>query len=97
MTAQLREILRRKQLEQRLNIGCSAIYAKLKFNPKRPGDYDPTFPKPIPLGERAVGWLAHEVDAWLDAQAAKRNASANPEPAPIPQPRRTARKQGGAV
>lgn len=25
------------------------------------------FPAPIPLGPRAVGFVAHEVDAWLHA------------------------------
>ena len=40
-------------------------------NPKRPRDYDPTFPKPIPIGAKAVGWFLEDVDAWLDAQAAK--------------------------
>ncbi|NCC62187.1 MAG: AlpA family transcriptional regulator [Verrucomicrobiae bacterium] len=24
-----------------------------------------TFPKPVPLGPRAVGWFEHEIDAWL--------------------------------
>jgi prophage regulatory protein len=25
-----------------------------------------TFPKPVPLGERAVAWIEAEVDAWID-------------------------------
>ena len=24
-----------------------------------------TFPAPISLGDRAVGWLEHELDAWI--------------------------------
>ena len=27
-----------------------------------------TFPPPVNLGKRAVGWLASEVDAWLAVQ-----------------------------
>lgn len=69
-------ILRRKQVEARIGLARSPIYAKLKHNPKRPGDYDPTFPKPIALGARAVGWIESEIDAWLAAQIEK---SRNPE------------------
>ena len=25
------------------------------------------FPRPIPLGERAVGWLEAEIDSWIEA------------------------------
>ena len=77
MTAQLRDalqrvtILRRKQLEARIGLSRSTIYAKLNPNPSRPGDYDPTFPKPISLGPKAVGWIEAEVDAWLAAQVEK--------------------------
>lgn len=77
MAAQLRAaltILRRKQVEARTGLSRSTIYAKLTRNPKRPGDYDPTFPRPIPVGVRAVGWLEHEVDAWLSAQIKKSRA-----------------------
>jgi len=30
------------------------------------------FPQPIPLGGRTVGFLEHEIDMWLEAQAASR-------------------------
>jgi prophage regulatory protein len=39
-------ILRRKQVEARTGLSRSSIYARLRYNPKRPGDYDPTFPRP---------------------------------------------------
>jgi len=29
------------------------------------------FPKPYKIGERAVAWLASDIDAWIDAQNAK--------------------------
>lgn len=64
-------IIRRAQLEKKLGLSRSTIYAKLKPNPKRPSDYDPTFPRPIPIGAKAVGWILEDVDIWLDAQAAK--------------------------
>ena len=31
------------------------------------------FPKPIKLGERSVGWLSREIDAWIEARAANRD------------------------
>ena len=70
-------ILRRKQVEARIGLSRSAIYSKLRHNPRRPSDYDPTFPKPIPVGARAVGWVESELNAWLVAQINKgRKASA---------------------
>ncbi len=32
------------------------------------------FPKSYPNGERAVAWLASDIDAWIDAQIAKAGA-----------------------
>jgi prophage regulatory protein len=33
-----------------------------------------TFPKPVSIGAQAVGWLAHEVDAWIADRIAARDA-----------------------
>jgi prophage regulatory protein len=74
MAAQIQNaltILRRKQVEARTGLSRSSIYAKLKHNPRRPGDFDPTFPKPISVGAKAVGWIEAEIDAWLAAQVEK--------------------------
>lgn len=71
MAAQLQTaltILRRKQVEARTGLSRSAIYAKFRFNPKRPNEFDPSFPKPVPIGARAVGWIEAEVSAWIAAQ-----------------------------
>lgn len=64
-------ILRRKQVEVRTGLSRTTIYARLKLDPKRPGDYDPTFPRPIQLGAKAVGWIESEVNDWLTAQRGK--------------------------
>lgn len=64
-------ILRRKQVEARTGLSRSSIYARLKPNPKRPADFDPTFPRPVSLGAKAVGWIEAEIDAWLTAQVEK--------------------------
>ena len=74
MAAQIQSaltILRRKQVEVRTGLSRSSIYARLRQNPKRPGDYDPTFPKPISVGAKAVGWIEAEINEWLVAQVEK--------------------------
>jgi prophage regulatory protein len=74
VTAQIQSaltILRRKQVEARTGLSRSSIYARLRHNPKRPGDFDPTFPKPISVGAKAVGWIEAEIVAWLTAQVEK--------------------------
>ena len=38
---------------------------------------DPTFPVSIQLNKRVVGWLEHEIDAWLEQKAAAARASSN--------------------
>ena len=50
-------ILRRPQVEARTGLSRSTIYARIQ---------DGTFPRSILLGARAVGWLEHEIDGWLD-------------------------------
>lgn len=74
MAAQLQAaltILRRKQVEARTGLSRSSIYAKMRHNPKRPGDFDPSFPTPVSVGAKAVGWVEAEVDAWIAAQILK--------------------------
>lgn len=56
-------ILRRRQVEQRVGLSRSPLYARIKVG---------GFPKPVRLGNgRAVGWLEGEVDAWLAEQVRK--------------------------
>jgi prophage regulatory protein len=63
-------IIRRREVEARVGLSRSTIYSKLRGN--RPGEIDPSFPKPIKIGPKAVGWIESEVEAWLAEQAAKR-------------------------
>lgn len=58
-------ILRRREVEARTGLGCSTIYEGIKAG---------TFPAPIQLGPKSVGWLSHEIDAWLAARVAARDA-----------------------
>ena len=63
------KILRRHQLTARTGLSISTCYDKLNENSPR---YDPTFPKPIKLGPKAVGWVESEVEAWLERLMASR-------------------------
>lgn len=40
---------------------------------------DEGFPAPIQLGPRSAGFLKAEVDAWIEARKAKRDASDRPQ------------------
>jgi prophage regulatory protein len=44
-------------------LGRSSIYAGVKAG---------TFPAPIKLGDRAIGWLDSEVQTWVKSRAASR-------------------------
>jgi len=59
-------ILRRKQVETRTGLSRSTIYLRIQ---------EGTFPKPVNLGARAVGWLENEIEAWLAARLEVRNNS----------------------
>lgn len=50
-------IYRRKQLEWKLKISRSTIYAMIKAG---------TFPRPILIGKRAVGWPEDVVAEWIE-------------------------------
>ena len=79
MAAQIQSaltILRRKQVEARTGLSRSSIYARLRPNPKRPGDYDPSFPKPVSVGAKSVGWIEAEIEAWIAAQIQKSRKAA---------------------
>ena len=54
-------ILRRPDVERRTGLSRSTIYLKVSLG---------LFPKPIKLGPRAIGWLATEIDEWLQEQVA---------------------------
>lgn len=55
------KMLRRKQVEAITGLSRSSIYSKMETG---------TFPKQIKLGERAVGWLGDEIQAWLASRVA---------------------------
>ena len=60
------EIKRRPEVEAKTGLSRSTIYEKMKSG---------TFPKPVKLGPRSVGWLETEVDAWLEERIADRGGA----------------------
>ena len=50
------KILRVKQVAERVGISRALIYRYIR---------EGKFPTGVRLGERAVGWYEHDVDAWL--------------------------------
>lgn len=56
-------------VKARTGLSRSEIYRRIAANP-------PTFPAPVKLGERASAWNAAEVDNWIVARIAARDAKA---------------------
>jgi len=61
----VKRIIRRLAVESKTGLKHSEIHERIK---------NLTFPRPVPLGPRAVGWLEEEIDAWIDQRAAERDA-----------------------
>ena len=56
----LNKIYRRPDVEHLVGLSRSPLYAMMA---------EGTFPKPIKLGKRAVGWRARDIETWLDARS----------------------------
>ena len=61
----IKQIYRLKELTQLTGLSRSTIYDKLNHNSPR---YDSTFPRSVPLGPRAVGWLSSEILLWIESR-----------------------------
>lgn len=60
------KILRLPEVIARVGLKRASIYHHIS---------EGRFPKPVPLGPRAVGWLEHEIDEWLRQRLKSRDAS----------------------
>jgi prophage regulatory protein len=58
-------ILRLPEVIKRIGLCRASIYLHMAQG---------TFPKQISLGARAVGWIEHEINAWLAARVSSRNS-----------------------
>lgn len=59
MTQQPRRFLRLPDVKLAVGYGRTAIYQKIKAG---------EFPKPYPLGARAVAWLSGDIDNWIESR-----------------------------
>lgn len=51
------QIIRMAKLPAKVGLSKSEIRSRIK---------DGDFPQPIPMGPRAMGFLAHEIDHWIN-------------------------------
>jgi len=59
--------LRLPHVMEKTGIGRSSIYAKVR---------DGSFPKPIKLSTRMIGWIEADIDAWQQKCIAKARGKA---------------------
>jgi len=52
-------ILRSHDVVRLLNVSRSSLYAWMRAG---------SFPKPVKLGERAVGWRVSTINAWIETR-----------------------------
>lgn len=50
-------IVRLPRVIERTGLARSTIYGRIR---------DGSFPKPVSIGPRAVGWLISDIDSWID-------------------------------
>jgi prophage regulatory protein len=85
-------ILRRKKVEARTGLSRSTIYDGVKAG---------TFPPPISLGAKAVGWLESEIEDWISCRVQVSRKTVNGERddvqtvrLPLDDPRRSPTRKG---
>lgn len=69
-TQQSLKVLRLPEVIARVGLKRASLYQRIQTG---------AFPKPIPLGPRAVGWLEHEIDSWLAGRLRMRKAGLGKE------------------
>ena len=62
----LRRLLRRRVVQDRSGLACSSLYKKVDAG---------EFLSPVRLGPRAVAWVEDEVNEWIEARIAEREAA----------------------
>ena len=60
------KILRLKEVLARTGLGRSSVYKFIA---------EGVFPKPVSLGDRAVGWVEEEIDSWIKERIVARDGN----------------------
>jgi prophage regulatory protein len=58
-------IIRFGEVKTRTGLKHTALYDRIR---------DGTFPRPVPLGPKARGWIESEINDWIQQLVATRNA-----------------------
>lgn len=66
MTTTVQRIIRRGQLPALTGYSIPHLYELIS---------EGRFPKPVPLGRRAVGWLENEIAEWQSQRIAERDST----------------------
>jgi prophage regulatory protein len=64
-----KRLLRLPAVIDRTGSNSSDIYAGMKAG---------TFPKPVPIGKRTVGWVEDEIESWINARIVARDHKKSP-------------------
>lgn len=62
----MKNVIRLPEVRSRTGLSRSTIYAMMASG---------MFPKPVKLGQRAVGWVENEIGEWLNSRMMIRDAS----------------------
>lgn len=69
-----RHIVRMRQLPMTIGVSRSTIYTWLDQNSPH---HDPSFPRPLRLGVKSVGWDSSALDAWISSRDTAISSSCN--------------------
>lgn len=74
-------ILRREEVLALVGVSKSTLD---NWTTPESGYYDPSFPEPVPVGARRVGWYEEEVKAWVASRSRFRTRRVSRRDAPSP-------------
>ena len=63
----MERILRRETVSELVGVGRSTLYEMMRQG---------RFPRPVHINSRAVGWVASEIEDWIEARRAERDRAA---------------------
>jgi prophage regulatory protein len=70
----LRRFLRLPEVQEVVGLKHATIYEEMQAG---------TFPRPVPIGKRAVAWLEDEIADWMNKRISERDAGTAVRPSPI--------------
>ncbi len=59
-------IMRRPAVEAQTGLSRSTLYDQMRAG---------KFPRPVPLGDKAVGWLESDIAKWIEERVAAREVA----------------------